>query len=155
MIKVEMFSRFYGIYKYRLPLGWTYHIIVVQFQETFCYKSIYYYYSDNLIVNSKILWYCTYSKVWSRIIRIKYLISCFSRVAPEEIKKRVKDAIAKKDRAQNAKRIRAKGDASSTIRSRRENKYEIKDSANAFRDDWNKKKCMYIHIFLPNKIKSI
>jgi len=64
-----------------------------------------------------------------------YSTSTMSTIAPEEIKKRVKDAIAKKDRAQNAKRIRAKGDASSTIRSRRENKYEIKDSANAFRDD--------------------
>ena len=64
-----------------------------------------------------------------------YSTSTMSTIAPEEIKKRVKNAIAKKDRAQNAKRIRAKGDASSTIRSRRENKYEIKADANVHRDD--------------------
>ncbi len=58
--------------------------------------------------------------------------STAASIAPEEIKKRVKGAIAKKTRMEQAKRIRAKGDASSVQRSRRSNRQDIKDSSDAF-----------------------
>lgn len=58
--------------------------------------------------------------------------SCSTVVAPEDVKKRVKAALAKKDRTDKAKRIRAKGDSSAVMRSRRENKHEIKDGKDAF-----------------------
>ena len=55
-----------------------------------------------------------------------------STIAPEEIKKRVKNAIAKKERQQKAKRITAKGDASAVVRLRRDNTHEINASTSAF-----------------------
>ena len=55
-----------------------------------------------------------------------------STIAPEDVKKRVKMALAKKDRHDKSKRIRGKGDSSAVIRSRRDNKHEIKDSHDAF-----------------------
>jgi len=58
-------------------------------------------------------------------------VRSMSTIAPEDVKKRVRNALAKKDRSDKAKRIRAKGDASNVIRSRRENKEEIKDSKDA------------------------
>lgn len=61
--------------------------------------------------------------------------SSMSTIAPEEIKKRVKNAITKKERMQKAKRIRSKGDASSVLRSRRDNKHEIKASESVFWTD--------------------
>merc|ERR1712080_198871 len=59
-------------------------------------------------------------------------IRSVSTIAPEDVKKRVKNALAKKDRSDKSKRIRAKGDASNVLRSRRENKHEIKASKDAF-----------------------
>ena len=56
--------------------------------------------------------------------------SC-STIAPEDVKKRVKAALAKKSRAEKTKRIRAKGDASAVIRQRRDNKLDIKESNDA------------------------
>jgi len=63
--------------------------------------------------------------------------SCISTstIAPEDVKKRVKQALAKKERSEKAKRIRAKGEASSVLRSRRDNKHEIKASKEAFGAD--------------------
>jgi hypothetical protein len=58
--------------------------------------------------------------------------STAATIAPEDIKKRVKEAITKKDRMHKAKRIRAKGDASSANRSRRNNNDDIKSSTDAF-----------------------
>ena len=58
-------------------------------------------------------------------------VRSMSTIAPEDVKKRVRNALAKKDRSDKAKRIRAKGDASNVLRSRRENKEEIKDSKDA------------------------
>lgn len=55
-----------------------------------------------------------------------------STIAPEDVKKRVKAALAKKERHDKAKRIRAKGDSSAVQRSRQENKHEIKASQDAF-----------------------
>lgn len=59
-------------------------------------------------------------------------IRSMSTIAPEDVKKRVKNALAKKDRRDQSKRIRAKGDACNVQRSRKENKHEIKDSRDAF-----------------------
>jgi len=59
-------------------------------------------------------------------------IRSVSTIAPEDVKKRVKSALAKKDRSDKSKRIRAKGDASNVLRSRRDNKHEIKASKDAF-----------------------
>ena len=59
-------------------------------------------------------------------------VRSMSTIAPEDVKKRVRNALAKKDRVDKAKRIRAKGDASNVLRSRKENKHEIKDSRDAF-----------------------
>merc|ERR1712129_15564 len=58
-------------------------------------------------------------------------VRSMSTIAPEDVKKRVRNALAKKDRSDKAKRIRAKGDASNVLRSRRENKEEIHDSKDA------------------------
>ena len=58
-------------------------------------------------------------------------VRSMSTIAPEDVKKRVRNALAKKDRSDKAKRIRAKGDASNVLRSRRENKEEINDSKDA------------------------
>ena len=58
-------------------------------------------------------------------------VRSMSTIAPEDVKKRVRNALAKKDRSDKAKRIRAKGDASNVLRARRENKEEIKDSKDA------------------------
>ena len=59
-------------------------------------------------------------------------IRSMSTIAPEDVKKRVKNSLAKKDRRDKSKQIRAKGDACNVIRSRRENKHEIKASKDAF-----------------------
>jgi len=59
-------------------------------------------------------------------------IRSVSTIAPEDVKKRVKDALSKKDRSDKSKRIRAKGDASNVLRARRENKHEVKASEDAF-----------------------
>jgi len=59
-------------------------------------------------------------------------IRSMSTIAPEDVKKRVKDALAKKTRIDKSKRIRAKGDACNVLRSRRENKHEISASKDAF-----------------------
>ena len=56
--------------------------------------------------------------------------SC-STIAPEDVKKRVKAALAKKSRQEKTKRIRAKGDASAVVRQRRDNKLDIKESNDA------------------------
>ena len=52
--------------------------------------------------------------------------SC-STIAPEDVKKRVKAALSKKNRQERSKRIKAKGDASAVLRLRRENKQDIKE----------------------------
>ena len=59
--------------------------------------------------------------------------STMSTIAPEEIKKRVKLAITKKDRIQKAKKVKA--NASNVNRGRRDNKHEIKASVSAVWDD--------------------
>jgi len=59
-------------------------------------------------------------------------IRSMSTIAPEDVKMRVKNSLAKKDRREKSKQIRAKGDACNVIRSRRENKHEIKASKDAF-----------------------
>ena len=58
------------------------------------------------------------------------LRSC-STIAPEDVKKRVKAALAKKSRQEKTKRIRAKGDASAVVRQRRDNKLAIKECNDA------------------------
>ena len=60
------------------------------------------------------------------------LRSTTSTIPPEEVKRKVKNALAKKDRTEKAKRIRAKGDASAIVRPRRDNTHEIKASKDAF-----------------------
>ena len=59
--------------------------------------------------------------------------STMSTIAPEEIKKRVKLAITKKERIQKAKKVKA--NASNVNRGRRDNKHEIKASVSAVWDD--------------------
>ena len=59
--------------------------------------------------------------------------STMSTIAPEEIKKRVKLAITKKERLQKAKKVKA--NASNVNRGRRDNKHEIKASVSAVWDD--------------------
>ena len=59
--------------------------------------------------------------------------STMSTIAPEEIKKRVKLAITKKERMQKAKKVKA--NASNVNRGRRDNKHEIKASVSAVWDD--------------------
>ena len=59
--------------------------------------------------------------------------STMSTIAPEEIKKRVKLAITKKERIQKAKKVKA--NASNVNRGRRDNKHEIKASVSAVWDE--------------------
>ena len=55
-------------------------------------------------------------------------LSTASTIAPEVIKKRVQVALNKRDRQTERKRILAKGEASATTRSRRDNAKTIKES---------------------------
>ena len=59
--------------------------------------------------------------------------STMSTIAPEEIKKRVKLAITKKERMQKAKKVKV--NASNVNRGRRDNKHEIKASVSAVWDE--------------------
>jgi RIO kinase 2 len=61
-----------------------------------------------------------------------YSTSTVASIAPEVIKEKIRQNLAKKQQSQESKRIRAKGEASATTRKRRENKDNIKTSMSAF-----------------------
>lgn len=58
--------------------------------------------------------------------------STAASIAPEVIKSRIKKSIAKREKSEQLRRIRAKGEASATTRKRRENRDNIKTSTSAF-----------------------
>lgn len=58
--------------------------------------------------------------------------STAASIAPDIIKQRVKQSIDKRQRVTSAKRIRAKGDASTVQKNRRENRHEVQASTSAF-----------------------
>ncbi len=57
-----------------------------------------------------------------------------STIPPDEVKRRVKQSLAKQNRAELRKRAKAKGEANATTRKRRENRETIVTSTSAFWD---------------------